>query len=178
LWQKKFSIDEDKIIDLISGHLTFLRARDLLSKKDFYDMDVSISSPIHKKNRTSMSDEASYEEKARFIKEAAFGATYIKAIEDKYFFRLMPEEALNQKSKRLIEFKSRLKDDIKQSPNAKLLPKISYNHRVNSYQKIGVVDYQLSARDVNNCWKEVVGELPENHPWRKSRRPKKNIKES
>lgn len=83
----------------------------------------------------------------------------------------------NKKSKRLKEFRDRLEEDIKKSPDQKLLPKISYSGG-GSYQKIGITEHELSIKDVENCWKQVVGKLPKSHPWRKSRRPKNNTKES
>lgn len=94
LWKKKFSIDEDKIVNLISGNLTFFS----LFRRDLFDIgDINISCPINKEKHTFLCDDASYEEKVKFIKEAAFGASYIKAIEDKYFRNLQKKSNRGRK---------------------------------------------------------------------------------
>ena len=179
LWIKKFGVSEDKIIKLVSGHLTYLRARSLLPEKVFFqEMEVHIAAPIHKEMHTwFVGEDVRLKEREQFIKEAVFVGSYVQAMETKYFSKLTPKNLVNQKSKKLAEFKDRLSADIQRNPDKKLLPKISYNSG-NSYQKIGISEYKLSDRDIEKCWKEVVGKLPENHPWKKGGRPRNNVKKS
>lgn len=100
LWQNKFGVNEGKIIKLISHHLSFLDARALLPEEIFFRSSLEITAPLHKEKFTWLSDrEVNLEEKARFIKEAVFGSSYIQAIEEKYFSKLTPKKEVGVESK-------------------------------------------------------------------------------
>ncbi len=182
-WKTNFSTNEEKILKLISHHLSFIDAQRLTTLEKFGE----IIPPTQKHSQLKFyRDEANLIEKINFIRGAMFSKTYVMAMEEQYFpsFLVVDEQIESQDKKAKNNSNNRkqendfifyLEAEIKNSPDKKPFPKLSKTG--DSYQKIADTKYQITKlRRFNYCWKEATKNLPENSCWMKAGRPKNNLK--